>query len=275
MYIGAVHCALLLLVIHCRIPQVWCRTTALTSVTHDFSKRPRGIKKGILITSFSYHKKDDRMPLQPPPWVGHYLQAASSFSATAAALPLQCYFEMLGVLDYPRGAEVGNINGTARLSQPHWTRSVSCKYRTTFAKIALEGESITLAYYCPVFEASVCVDAATFSKGVKYVNYDLVTRRDFQEFETEIKVNIHHDAEERASDAAASRTDSDSEVAVAVCLVFPYPSSDRVQKGILVENIRWYHEVLGFKVILYDHGGAHYELLAAKWFFRGKLSVGK
>jgi hypothetical protein len=53
----------------------------------------------------------------------------------------------------------------------------------------------------------------------------------------------------------------------AVCLVLPYYSGNLVQKSILIENIRWYREVLGFRVMIYDAKGAHYKLFQENGLF--------
>ena len=62
---------------------------------------------------------------------------------------------------------------------------------------------------------------------------------------------------------------------IAVCLVLPYADADPIRKGILVEFIRWYHEVLGFKVIIHDRGGAHYWLLKTNNIFKYSKQIWK
>ena len=270
MYFGAVHdVAWLLLFVSCAISHVCCRSTGLTSVKHGDRQR------GVMVTSFSFHNMDDHIPLHPPQWVTHYLQPAS----TAASLPLQCYFEILGFLDYPRRAPIGNINGTAQLSQSQLTSHVFCNYRNTFAQLKLEGESIPLAYYCPVFDARLCIEVVTFSKDVTHVDYDLTTQRKTNEYTTVITANTyrydtikHHDNDvlnmnNNNNNSSIISPLSKSDRDVAVCLVFPYVTQDSIQHGIIVEHIRWYHEVLGLKVIVYDRDGAHHQLLASNGFF--------
>mmetsp|Transcript_16651 Transcript_16651/g.31203 ORF Transcript_16651/g.31203 Transcript_16651/m.31203 type:complete len:645 (+) Transcript_16651:151-2085(+) len=65
--------------------------------------------------------------------------------------------------------------------------------------------------------------------------------------------------------AAAGVTASGAEVAV--CLVLPYNTHELMQKTILVENIRWYQDVLGFRVMIFDSNGAHRKFLAHNGVF--------
>jgi hypothetical protein len=43
--------------------------------------------------------------------------------------------------------------------------------------------------------------------------------------------------------------------------VLPYYTNKVVQNAILVENIRWYQSILGFRVMIYDNKGAHKHVL--------------
>ena len=307
---------ILILFLFSRICRISSRSMGLSSVKHDTHQR------GILITSFSFQKKENLSVLHPPLWVSNYLQTVptpSTLPVSDPFAPLQCYLEMLGFLDYPRKSHIGIMRGAARLSQRQsLSATVNCNYKNTFVQQALEGDAIPLIYYCPVYEVTVC-SAFTLSKE-RYVEYELITKK---QYSTVFQAKLHKDerlprtrtSNNMFSTGKPSRSRSNNQPSVkdtpslglmkrfrnivnirrqlrestttssrnlkeslqvtsppdhleaAVCLILPYKSVEAIQKGLVIEHIRWYHEVLGFKVIVYDKGGNHHDLIAANRLF--------